>query len=84
VRIERRQTLPADSSASLDELVFDIHAVVRTSYALAADILGEFAVAEPIVLRADGFLNVRRLHAARRSTIQRWAQGHDLSAASSQ
>jgi hypothetical protein len=78
VRIERRQTLPADSSASLDELVSDMHAVVRISYALAADILGEFAVAEPKVLRSDGFLDMRRLDAQRRARIEPWAQRHGL------
>jgi hypothetical protein len=83
VRIERRQTLPADGSASLDELVSDIHAVVRTSYGLAADIMGEFAVTEPIVLQADGYLNVRRLHTPRRSSIESWAAQHGLIAVSS-
>jgi hypothetical protein len=72
------QTQPADTSVFLDELVSDIRAVVRTSYGLAADILGEFGVSEPIILRPDGQLNLHRLLKERKANIEPWAQQNDL------
>jgi hypothetical protein len=72
------QTRTADTSVILDELVLDLQAIVRTSYGLAADILGEFGVAEPIILRPDGRLNVDRLLSQRRQIIEPWAQREGL------
>jgi hypothetical protein len=72
------QTQTADTSVYLDELVSDLRAVVRTSYGVAADILGEFGVSEPIILRPDGRLNVHRLLWQRIPTIEPWAQGKSL------
>jgi hypothetical protein len=68
------QPQPMDTSVFLDELVSEIRAAVRTSYALVSDILGEFGVSEPIILRADGELNTHRLLWARRQQIEPWAQ----------
>jgi hypothetical protein len=67
-----------DASVSLDELVSDLRAVVHTSYGLAADILGEFGVSEPIILRPDGRLYVHRLLSQRRQIIEPWAQMEGL------
>jgi hypothetical protein len=72
------QGRPAYGSASLDELVADLRSVVRTGYALAADVLGEFGVSEPIILRPDGSLNVDRLHWHRKPPLESWAQANGL------
>jgi hypothetical protein len=72
------QTHPATCSASPDELVSDILSVVVTAHALAADILGEFGISEPSILRPDGSLNVQRLNAQRRQTVEPWARARDL------
>jgi hypothetical protein len=72
------QTQPSDTSVFLDELVSDIRAIVRTAYGLAADIIGEFGVSEPIILRPDGRLNVDKLLSDRRQDIEPWAQREDL------
>jgi hypothetical protein len=72
------QTRTADTSAFLDELVSDLHAVVQVSHGLATDILGEFGVSEPVILRSDGQLNVHNLHRTRRAPIEAWAQQEGL------
>jgi Putative DNA-binding domain len=72
------QTQTADTSVFLDELVSDPRAVVRISYGLAADILSEFGVPEPIILRPDGLLNVDKLLSVRRQAIELWARGKNL------
>jgi hypothetical protein len=74
------QTQPADASGFLDELTTDIRAAVKTGYGLAADILGEFGVSEPIFLRSDGLLNVHNVLFQRRQNIESWAQQNDLTA----
>jgi hypothetical protein len=74
----RVQTQPADTSVFLDELVSDTRAAIRTAYGLAADILGEFAASEPIILRSDGRLNVYRLFRERKNSIEPWAEQNDL------
>ena len=77
-RAPRRAAHPVPCSASLDELVSDILSVVVTAHALAADILGEFGISEPSILRPDGSLNVQRLNAQRRQTVEPWARARDL------
>jgi hypothetical protein len=72
------QPQPMDTSVFLDELVSDLRAVVRTSYGLASDILGEFGVSEPIILRPDGELNTHRLLWERKQQIEPWAQQRGL------
>jgi hypothetical protein len=72
------QSRPAYGSASLDELVTDLRVVVRTAYALAADVLGEFGVSEPIILRPDGLLDVDRLFWYRKPPLESWAQANGL------
>jgi len=52
--------------------------VVVTAHALAADILGEFGISEPSILRPDGSLNVQRLNAQGRQTVEPWARARDL------
>jgi hypothetical protein len=77
----REQTRPVDTIVSLDELVSDERRAVQIAYDIAADIVGDFGVSEPMILRPDGQLNVHRVHAARRDPIAAWAQQRGLAAA---
>jgi hypothetical protein len=74
------QISPVDTTVFLDELVADERRAVQVAYDIAADVLGDFGVSEPMILRADGQLNVRRLHTSRRDTITTWAQERGLAA----
>ncbi|WP_433560460.1 hypothetical protein ACQP1O_22445 [Nocardia sp. CA-151230] len=69
---------PVRVTVDLDELVSDPRAVVRAAYALAPDILGAFAIADPCVLRVDGFLDLHRLHDRYRPAYTPWAQVNGL------
>jgi hypothetical protein len=74
------KTRAADTAVFIDDLASDARAVVRTSYGLAADILGEFGVAEPIILRPDGLLNVHCLWSQRAPIVAPWVQQKGLAA----
>lgn len=74
------QTRPVDTTVFLDELVADEHRAVQAAYDIAADLLGDFGVSEPMILRPDGQLNVRRLHTSRKDAITSWAAKRDLAA----
>jgi hypothetical protein len=63
---------PARTTANLDELTEDWHAAVQTAHALAVDILGQFAVADTHVLRADGTLSHDNIDSALVSQITAW------------
>ncbi|GAB2451620.1 hypothetical protein [Nocardia tengchongensis] len=69
---------PARVTVDLDELVSDPRAVVRAAHSLASDILGAFAIADPCVLRVDGFLDLHRLHDRYRPAYTPWAQANGL------
>jgi hypothetical protein len=76
----REQTHPVDTTVFLDDLVSDERRAVQVAYDIAADVLGDFGVPEPMILRSDGQLNVHRLHPSRRDPITTWAQPRDLAA----
>jgi hypothetical protein len=76
----REQTRPVDTSVFLDELVSDERRAVQVAYDIAADVLGDFGVSEPMILRSDGQLNVHRLHSSRRDPIAAWARQRGLAA----
>jgi hypothetical protein len=72
------QTCPVDITVPLDDLVSDEHRAVQVAYDIAADLLGDFGVTEPMILRPDGLLEVQRLHPSRRDPVVGWAQQHRL------
>jgi hypothetical protein len=74
------QTRPVEATVFLDELVADERHAVQVAYDVAADLLGDFGVPEPMILRADGQLNIRRLHTSRKDAIIAWAIERDLAA----
>ncbi len=76
----REQTHPVDTTVFLDDLVSDEHRAVQVAYDIAADMVGDFGVSEPMILRSDGQLNVHRLYTPRRDSIAAWAQARGLSA----
>ncbi|MGY1984133.1 AlbA family DNA-binding domain-containing protein [Nocardia gipuzkoensis] len=73
--IVRKNAVPTKITASLDELSADAAAIVRAAYALACDILGEFGIADPCVLRPDGQLNTERI-VNHRTDVADWATRH--------
>ncbi|WP_433709654.1 AlbA family DNA-binding domain-containing protein [Nocardia sp. CA-084685] len=64
----------ARTTSSLEELAESWKAQVRTAHALAVDILGRFAVADAVVLRADGTFNTAAVDTVRGNAIAQWAQ----------
>ncbi|WP_345229356.1 hypothetical protein [Mycolicibacterium helvum] len=74
------QTQPVDTTVFLDELVGNERRTVQVAYDIAADLLGDFGVPEPMILRPDGELNVRRLHTSRKDAITAWAEPLGLAA----
>lgn len=68
------QTRPVDTSIFLDELAGNERRTVQVAHDIAADLLGDFGVSEPVILRPDGQLNVGRLHTSRKDVITAWAQ----------
>ncbi|GJO17862.1 hypothetical protein NJB1507_08350 [Mycobacterium marinum] len=74
----RDQTRPVDTAVELDELVSDERRAVSVAHDLAADILGDFGVSEPMILRPDGGLSVHCLHPSHRDEITLWAQQRGL------
>ncbi|MEU1994009.1 ATP-binding protein [Nocardia gamkensis] len=70
----RRNPAPIEVAADADELVTDISAVISTAYAVACDVLGEFGIGEPCVLKPDGTLATERVvDPTLRAPIERWA-----------
>ncbi|MGS2811067.1 AlbA family DNA-binding domain-containing protein [Nocardia sp. MW-W600-9] len=65
----------ARTTASLDELAQSWQAQVRTAHALATDIVGRFAVADTIVLAADGTLHSSAVDPYRAKAISEWVSG---------
>lgn len=76
------QTRPVSLTASLEELTsVSPKASVVASHALAADILGEFGIAEPMILRPDGTLNVADVSFPLNHILQRWGSSHSMTIA---
>jgi hypothetical protein len=67
------QTAAASTAAALDELALDPRAAVCAAHRLAADVLGEFGVPEPLLLRSDGTVEPRGV-ARDPEPILTWAQ----------
>lgn len=63
-------------TGNLDELAGDMRAVVQSAHALATDILNQFAIADPCVLRADGQLNTEFIIAKYQAEVSGWAVRH--------
>jgi len=72
------QTTATSSSALLSEAAASARDVVRISYLLAADILAEFGVAEPSMLRSDGTLRLDATGPYTRSGLDSWALQNEL------
>ncbi|MEV0436585.1 ATP-binding protein [Nocardia sp. NPDC050413] len=72
------QGTPTRITMNLDELVSSPRMVVSAAYTLATDILGEFAIANPCVLRSDGYLDLSRTMKGRRAEFAQWAKKHHL------
>ncbi|MFG3524894.1 helix-turn-helix domain-containing protein [Nocardia nova] len=64
----------AHTTSSLEELAESWEAQVRSAHALAVDILGRFAVADPVVLRANGTFNAAAVDSERGTAITQWVQ----------
>ena len=74
-----RQTHTASVSASLDELTAQsLRATVTTAHALAADILGEFGVIEPMLLRPDGSLRLTNVSSPLMGSLRQWGPSRGL------
>ncbi|MFN3006621.1 helix-turn-helix domain-containing protein [Mycolicibacterium wolinskyi] len=74
-----RQTHAASVSASLDELTAQTpRATVIAAHALAADILGEFGVVEPMLLRPDGSLRLTNASSPLMENLQQWGLSRGL------
>ncbi|MFE3105219.1 AlbA family DNA-binding domain-containing protein [Nocardia tengchongensis] len=65
--------IDARTTSGLEELAESWQAQVRTAHTLAVDILGRFAVADTVVLRADGTFNVAAVDIKRANAISEWA-----------
>ncbi|MEV4158077.1 RNA-binding domain-containing protein [Nocardia salmonicida] len=76
--ILRRNPAPTEIEATLDELTADPRAVVISAYSLACDLLGELGIAEPCVLRPDGYLATDRIVGSLRLDIDEWAARSSL------
>ncbi|WP_197515187.1 helix-turn-helix domain-containing protein [Mycobacterium sp. 1245805.9] len=76
------QTRPAALTASLEELTsVSPEAAVVASHALAADILGEFGIVEPMILRPDGSLDVKNVSFPLNEVLNRWGSSHNMTVA---
>lgn len=72
------QTRPATLTASLDELTSsDPKAAVVAAHALAVDILSEFAITEPMILRPDGSLDATKASYPLNEILKIWGQSHN-------
>ncbi|WP_280363629.1 AlbA family DNA-binding domain-containing protein [Nocardia abscessus] len=70
----RRNPGPIEIAFDADELVTDIAAVIISAYAVACDVLAEFGIAEPCVLKPDGTLATGRIvDAGLRTEVEHWA-----------
>ena len=76
----RDRTAVVECTVSLDEATTDYRAVARAAYSLAADIYGDFAIAEPCILRPNGTLAVERsaLCGDLRASLSTWAETMNL------
>lgn len=73
LELNGKQTHASSVSASLDELTStDPRAAIATAHALASDILGEFGIIEPMMLRPDGSIALAHVVQPLRDILTRW------------